>query len=140
MEIVALLSLPQQNEFWVPEQGIEKEPSSADPADPCTIELCIRVHSPLSLQCVFEQQVAETHQDWITVMMICYNHSHPCSVTWIHSFIAPLHDGPVDAWNKPRTHNAAVQQPENAVAQPHDDIIKEEEVAKIVEGSSVVEC
>lgn len=31
--IVAMVSLPQQNEFWVSEHGIEEKPASADPAD-----------------------------------------------------------------------------------------------------------
>lgn len=54
--------------------------------------------------------------------------------TWIHRLITSLHNGPVYTRYKPSTHNATVQQSQDAVAQPHDDIIKEEKVVKVVEG------
>lgn len=61
--------------------------------------------------------------------------SHICELkpTWIHDFIPSLHNGPVDAWHQPRAYKNTAQQPHNAVADAHDDIVEKEEVIEAVE-------
>lgn len=60
---------------------------------------------------------------------------HVCELkpTWIHGFIPSLHNGPVDAWHQPRACHNTAQQPQNAVADAHDDIVEKEEVIEAVE-------
>lgn len=53
--------------------------------------------------------------------------------TWIHGFISSLHNGPVDAWHQPRACQNTEQQPHNAVADAHYDVVEKEEVVEAVE-------
>lgn len=92
----------------------------------------------MSLRRVGHQQLAETHHDWVVVVVVSKDHPNPRAVAGIQTFISSLHDGSVYAGHQPRSHHHTEQHPQNTVAQPHHHVVEKEEVVEAVESLSVV--